>query len=569
MPLTNSAIRRYTPPTCTLEVLAQNSPLSRWTGKSVLKNLTFELRFDDPRLPEDKRVPIRGDRDQLEALCNAVANYVQEFLQKSPESFWETFSGSNESTEVSDEPEIKEFTRSSSKIKTLNSFNAQIPRAEIHLEPSSYLAHNLFLGSLANQASGPVIKLSLLQLFDLASALDEYSADVMALPTDANTSYSRSAFALPSWAPVAAVLVIGLGLTPITWQYANRIKQQDEKAAKTAQLDKSDKSNQIALQEQPSFSSSLPTPQPALTPENSLQSQQLPGSTPSPLPNAASLPISPTSPGAIPTTPQKPGTPTFPSISQTSPNSNFPLTGLPATGSKLTIPSGTETTSTFSTASGKKGAPSTLTTTPQIAIQPNLSQSSRTGSKISSSRTTLPSTTSYLPPSAFSSGNSPNISSVPPSLATIPNARTGDRTSALSPADPSSLANLSDDGNLASRLRESRNDSTEVATSNRSNTASETLFDSSPQIAEARNILSKRWNPPAGLKQTLEYSLIVGIDGKIERIFPLGKAARDYVDSAMPAVGQPFVSPNRNGQNVKIRAVFSPNGKVQTFAEND
>jgi Domain of unknown function (DUF4335) len=566
MPLTNSAIRRYTPPTCTLEVLAQNSPLSRWTGKSVLKNLTFELRFDDPRLPEDKRILIRGDRDQLEVLCSAVATYVQEFLQKSPESFWETFCGSNEPSDTSDEPDIKEFTRSSTQIKTFNSFNAQIPRAEIHLEPSSHLAHNLFLGSLANQASGPVIQLSLLQLFDLASALDEYSADVMALPTDANTNRSRQAFALPSWAPVAAVLVIGLGLTPITWQYANRIKQQDEKAAKTA---KSDKSNQIALQQQPSFSSSLPTPQPPLTPEDSLRSLQPPGSTPPALPNAGSLPISPTSP-VIPTTPQKPGTPTFPSASQTSPNLNFPSTGLPPTGSTLTIPSGTGTTSTFPTASGKKSASSTLTPAPQIAIQPNLSQNSRPGSKIPNTGSNLPSRLSNLPPSAFPSSTiSPNISSAPPPLATIPNARSGGRTPVLSPADPSSLANLSDNGNLASRLRESRNDSTEIATNSRSNTGSDTLFDSSPQIAEARDILSKRWNPPDGLKQTLEYSLIVGIDGRIERIMPLGKAARDYVENAMPRVGQPFVSPNRNGQNVKIRAVFSPNGKVQTFPEND
>ncbi|MFH7028901.1 MAG: DUF4335 domain-containing protein [Heteroscytonema crispum UTEX LB 1556] len=566
MPLTNSAIRRYTPPTCTLEVLAQNSPLSRWTGKSVLKNLTFELRFDDPRLPEDKRIPIRGDRDQLEALCSAVANYVQEFLQKSPESFWETFWGSNEPSKASDELEIKEFTRSSIKTKTLNSFNAQIPGAEIYLEPSSHLTHNLFLGSLANQASGPVIKLSVLQLFDLASALDEYCADVMALPTDANISRSRPTFALPTWAPVAAVLVIGLGLTPITWQYANRIKQEDEKAAKTVKPNQSDQE----IAQQPSFSSSLPTPQPALTPPDSLPSQPIPGSTPPAIPNAASLPISPTSPGVIATTPQKPGTPTSPSVSQTSPNLNFPSTSLPSTSSTLNIPSGTRTTPTFPTASPKKNAPSTLTAAPQIAIQPNLSQSSRTGSKIRNSGTTFPSTTSNLPSSAFPSGSiSPSISSAPPPLAAIPNASSGDRTSVLSPADSSSLANLSDEGNLASRLRESRNNSTEVATNSRSNTGSDTLFDSTPQIAEARDILSKRWNPPQGLKQTLEYSLTVGIDGRIERILPLGKAARDYVDSAMPSVGQPFVSPNRNGQNVRIRAVLSPNGKVQTFPEND
>ncbi len=71
MPLSNSVIRRYTPPTCTLEVFAQSSPLSRWMGKTVLKHLSFELRFDDPRLPEEHRVPIRGD-------CGAPKLYVMQ-----------------------------------------------------------------------------------------------------------------------------------------------------------------------------------------------------------------------------------------------------------------------------------------------------------------------------------------------------------------------------------------------------------------------------------------------------------------------------------------------------------
>ncbi|MEM7727604.1 MAG: DUF4335 domain-containing protein, partial [Cyanobacteria bacterium P01_A01_bin.45] len=80
MPLSNTVLRRYTPPTCTLEVWAENSPLSRWTKKSVLKQLSFELRFDDPRLGEAQKMKIQGDHNQLEALCTTVSNYVQELL---------------------------------------------------------------------------------------------------------------------------------------------------------------------------------------------------------------------------------------------------------------------------------------------------------------------------------------------------------------------------------------------------------------------------------------------------------------------------------------------------------
>jgi hypothetical protein len=62
----------------------------------------------------------------------------------------------------------------------------------------------------------------------------------------------------------------------------------------------------------------------------------------------------------------------------------------------------------------------------------------------------------------------------------------------------------------------------------------------------------------------------VSIDGTIERIYPLNQAARTFIDSAgMPEIGQPFVSANKNGENVRIRVVLSPDGKVQTFPENE
>ncbi len=193
MPRSNSVIRRYTPPTCTLEVLAQSSPLSRWLGKTVLKQLSFELRFDDPRLPEERRIPIRGDRDQLEALSDVVTSYVKEFLQQSPESFWVSFSGLTNSRLISNGTESEAVATS---VKNVTPLPSSKPGEYIHLEPSNYLNHNLFLGSLANQTSGSVIELSLLQLFDLATALDEYSADVMTLP---NLKGDSATLSFPIW----------------------------------------------------------------------------------------------------------------------------------------------------------------------------------------------------------------------------------------------------------------------------------------------------------------------------------------------------------------------------------
>ncbi len=532
MPLSNSVIRCYTPPTCTLEVFAQSSPLSRWMGKTVLKHLSFELRFDDPRLPEEHRVPIRGDREQLEALCDAVTSYVQQFLQQSPESFWVSFSGSHESSTALGEPELKSST------KTLNSFSTQLPGANIHLEPSSYLTHNLFLGSLANHSSGSVIQLSLLQLFDLASALDEYSTDVMALPTLNSTS---SILRFPTWAPIAAVLVLGVGFLPVTWQYANNIREKQQQTAQTADP----AAVKTALEPSPLLS--FPTPEPGVT----TPSDNLLGSTP-PL-TTSSLPQAPI---------------INPSSSVSTPPPLFP-------NNALTIPQGT--VSTLPTNTGNE--PSSKTPGQEIAILSNLAQNP-TGS--SPQAGALPQLRN-LPPRLSSSTSSlpTNISPVPPSLSTIPNSgntptqpspltsqQLEERINSLQPPSPGekptsqlSSSRTADSNPFIDQLGEGRKSptSTEVATG--------TLFDT-PQVAEAREYLSKRWQPPTGLGQALEYSLIVSVDGTVERIFPLNKAAREFVDSAgMPEVGQPFVSANTRGQNVRIRVVLNPDGKVQTFPD--
>ncbi|MFN6460739.1 MAG: DUF4335 domain-containing protein [Nostoc sp. DedVER02] len=534
MPLSNSVIRRYTPPTCTLEVYAQSSPLSRWMGKTVLKHLSFELRFDDPRLPEEHRIPIRGDRDQLEALCDAVTNYVQQFLQQSPESFWVSFSGTQESSTALGEPELK------SSIQTLNSFNTQIPGANIRLEPSSYLTHSLFLGSLANYSSGPVIKLSLLQLFDLASALDEYSTDVMALPTLNSTS---STLRFPAWAPVAAVLVLGIGFLPVTWQYANNIREKEQQTAKTSDP----AAVKTALE--PSTSLNFPTPDSALT----TPSGNLPSST---------APLS---------------TSTLPQAPLTAPSSSSFSAPPPLLPNALTIPQGTTST----TPTNRAIAPSSKNSGQEIAILPNLGQN-LTGS--SPQAGTLPKLRNLPPRLSSNTSILPtNISPIsPPSLSTIPNNNAGniptqpssstqqldERINSLQqssagekPTSQTSSSRTADNNPFIDQLGDARKTpkSREVATG--------TLFDT-PQVAEARTYLSKRWQPPAGLGQTLEYSLIVSVDGTVERIFPLNKAAREFVDSTgMPEVGKPFVSANTSGQNVRIRVVLSPDGKVQTFPD--
>lgn len=101
-----------------------------------------------------------------------------------------------------------------------------------------------------------------------------------------------------------------------------------------------------------------------------------------------------------------------------------------------------------------------------------------------------------------------------------------------------------------------------VATDNNSNT------DETSPIVEVKNYFNKGWEPPAGLKQTLEYSVSLNADGTIQRIMPLSNAAGDYIDSTnLPLPGSPFVSSREGEGQTSIQVAFSPDGKVKASLE--
>lgn len=95
-----------------------------------------------------------------------------------------------------------------------------------------------------------------------------------------------------------------------------------------------------------------------------------------------------------------------------------------------------------------------------------------------------------------------------------------------------------------------------------------TRLNNNTQVAEVRNYLQQRWNPPSGLTQALEYRLLLNRDGSIERISPVGQASLEYIDRTnIPLPGERFVSALEGEANSKIRVVLTPNGKVQTSLE--
>ncbi|AFZ19351.1 hypothetical protein [Allocoleopsis franciscana] len=87
--------------------------------------------------------------------------------------------------------------------------------------------------------------------------------------------------------------------------------------------------------------------------------------------------------------------------------------------------------------------------------------------------------------------------------------------------------------------------------------------DNSP-VVEVKNYFKKGWQSPAGLKQTLEYSVSINSDGTVQRIRPLSNASGEYIDQTnLPLPGSAFVSPREGGGNTNIYVAFSPDGKVK------
>jgi len=210
-------MRRYTPPTCTLEVMAQNSSLSRWAEQPVVKDVRFHLKLDDPTLAQDRWVELHGDRAQLEDLRHTVNTYVQTFLDQSQDFL----SPSAALIDPGDPETAIPATIESSK-KTLPSDRNL---GEIGLQPNGLLGHDLSLGALATEESGSVIRLNTLQLFDLATALDDYSADLLELPVLPKTGWFRGR---ENWAQIAAIAVTVVGLS------ASALKLLDSSMAPTA-----------------------------------------------------------------------------------------------------------------------------------------------------------------------------------------------------------------------------------------------------------------------------------------------------------------------------------------------
>ncbi|MGQ9869444.1 DUF4335 domain-containing protein [Leptodesmis sp.] len=461
----HSVLRRYTPPTCTLAIMAETSPLSRWAGQTVVKNLHFQLSLDDLKLAEDKKVTVKGDRFQLEALCEAVTTYVQNLLEQPASAL------------IVNPPPLESNSSSLTLVDPLPPpLSLSPPTATnetgIDLHSKGLLSHELVLGSLATEESGPTLNLSTLQLFDLANALDEYATDILDLPT----LQSSEKFGFPrNWAQIAAVALLAVGLS------TSAIKLLDGSSKQSNQVPVSSEGASSADQR---IATQLP---PAVVDQAAppvLSAERLP-----PPPPAGSL------------VPNQPGAPTV--------------------------------------------------TTPKGAA-PSPSPGQLPGGTIASNPVPVPSRPTII------------SQSVEPITGAAAGKPQSSQSTAIAPAP--SMADSASRNTSESSVQQARRGALLKEPSD--NTQPGTAFDTIPQVAEARDYFKQHWKPVEGLTQTLEYSLLINANGTIESITPLKQASGDYIDrTGMPLIGDPFVSPIKDGRNAKIRLVLEPDGQVQTFLE--
>ncbi len=293
--MTSSVIRRYTPPTCTLEIIGQSSPLSRWMKQPVIKNLQFRLHFDDPRRGLTTPVTVKGDRTQLENLCDTVTTYVQSFLAHPPQPI------------------------------RLGSPDGHVhvgrsPKSGVSLTPGGLTQHLLDLGPLAGDPQERTIPLSAIQLFDLATVLEEYTMDLLAPPelAEATPRVHSSRAAGDQWRYAASV-VAGIGITAASVvllknYYPSPSLETAEQIGAIAQTAKETAPEAIAPLPPVGLSPPAPTPSP-LTSEEKLPPPPPPGAI-------ASVPSAPPEEAIIP-----PTSPTFSAESdRSSPAAEIPVT---------------------------------------------------------------------------------------------------------------------------------------------------------------------------------------------------------------------------------------------------
>ncbi|TVQ43760.1 MAG: DUF4335 domain-containing protein [Gloeocapsa sp. DLM2.Bin57] len=86
---------------------------------------------------------------------------------------------------------------------------------------------------------------------------------------------------------------------------------------------------------------------------------------------------------------------------------------------------------------------------------------------------------------------------------------------------------------------------------------------------EVQAYFQERWQPPQGLQEKLEYRLTFDSQGRIEQMIPIGRVSQYYLTQVKPPRQVRVLSNETITTDIiQIRLILTPQGLVQTFAED-
>ncbi|ACK72383.1 conserved hypothetical protein [Gloeothece citriformis PCC 7424] len=413
MLFSNSPIRRYTPPTCTLEIWGKRSPLSLWSIDNRLKEFKFKLHFDDPKMLDEEQVTLEGDRSELQVLCDIVTTYVQNLLASSSKNLPLI----SEKRLIAHVP-LKEGNGAYLQEKSLP-VSRDIPNPTHlsgiplpSLKPKGLLNHELDCSVLITNHNKSKILLSISQLFDLANALEEYTQEAEISPNFENTNSPKKTVV---WTitTLVALLAVGIPTVGLRWY---QLSHQNTALNNSASPSDNQTIKDI-LPPVPLPPSGQPVPSPTLAPSLE-QQQKLP--PPPQVGNPNSPPRNPDVAVVVPpktVLPPAPVVPPAPEQNTIILKPNLPSTPPVATApnlSPLAPPPSPHSVPILSNTPSKSA--NTAYTMPPTTAVPNLPQLP----KLPSQSAAVPSNPNQPGVSALNSGNIPNNTNNTTLLDTIP-----------------------------------------------------------------------------------------------------------------------------------------------------
>lgn len=485
----STPIVRYTPPTCILEIYNKNLLNLSLNSDHSIGNIYFQLHFDDPRLPQEEKEKITGDRKLLVKLREEINNYINEFID----------------TKI-----IKVENKKDQDQDQILDSNSNKKENNIKLIPQGLCQHKLYYLGETKQ----IINISNTQLFDIANALENYHQESAEIAKKHNRNF---------WQKLSLTLgIIGIfSLIGGLWwwrneqqiaQQANESQQQalEEEDSNLANLDQVIPPSPIDSSEVPELLSpqeteemknreTLPPPPPTLTqpPVDEKQNQNIDdtallNNSPQSTTNTRVTPVNITPQEILPPPPSPPLPPPPPVTLTESENNVIAINSNPQP-----LP------------------PPSLPPSPTISnIQP-------------------------IPPSTSKNQK-------PPRLNTLPVLESSNNNSSSSNGNTSG-ENPTEINSVAINATPNLNPPPQTTISKSATSTNHVV------TQDVKQYFQGKWQPPENLQQSIEYRLLINENGSLSRITPLGQSAQVFLDvTGMPLLGQTLSASAQESVTVRL-----------------